>query len=236
MPLLLMLSLSILFVSLPVHAAVTSAADRTSFEQLLGAVTTEDFEEGAVAPATSVVIPGPIDETTSDAVFAPGDIAPGLTLHEQPDGSPGFLVVYGDGFEPALASTQLSFSDCAASMNLLFDTGVEAVGLDVYHLEPNASVTVSVYSGAALLDSFVVPSSGDGTVQFIGVSSDAETITRVAIAPSDDLYFTIDDIVFGGLAPQAIPALAGWAGVVLSGVLLGVGVRCVRSRAGARAA
>jgi hypothetical protein len=51
----------------------------------------EDFEEANIGTgaAGDEMIPGPLDATSNDGVFAPGDIVAGLVINEYPDSTPG---------------------------------------------------------------------------------------------------------------------------------------------------
>jgi len=109
-------------------------------------------------------------------------------------------------------------------------TRSDAVGVDVFNREPNVSITITAYSGASVIDSFVVPTTGVGTSQFIGVSSDSDLITRVRLGPDDDLYFAVDDVVFGDRATPAVPALGAEAAATLIGMLSIVAALRLRAR------
>lgn len=177
---------------------------RASFDAASEDLTLEDFEEATVAAGASTLTAAPLDATTNDGVFVTGDIAAGLAISEYGSlSTPGQILVYGDGYAAGLDSTQVSFADCAQALHLFFDGGVTAFGLDLFHLEYNESIAVTLYAGSTSVHTTTLSSLTQGTTTFVGFTSDT-SITRATFLPSDDLYFTADNIALGS-ASSAVP-------------------------------
>lgn len=216
--------------SVSATAQVSLQTTRLAFDQATGSVQLEDFEEANVSSGTTETIFGPLDSSSSNAVFSPGDIEVGLTIHERPDSTPDNLEVYGDAAHPGLVSKKVGINDCSLDLHIRFSPAVEAVGLDLYNVEDNGELTVLVYSGASLLGSFLVSTAGLHTEQFIGVVGLGQSITEIVVAPNDDLYFAVDDVSFGeAIAAPSMPVLSVWGAVVLAVLAALTGAAALRS-------
>lgn len=159
----------------------------------------EDFEEGQVAADDAVEVPGPLDASSSNAVFSAGDILAGLRIEDSVVGNTeDELVLVGSGFmnNPSKAVGANLFG---SATDLVFTGGdVYAVGFDIYINIPG-NVTITVHDTSdQLLTSQVVNVPAEGA--FFGVAS-SEAIGRIRVASSNAEL--VDNIAFGPLGSGA---------------------------------
>ncbi len=174
----------LLFGGDPARAALTYYDSRLAFDSDNAELAFEDFEEGT--PETN--FDAPLDSATNNAVFSPGEIAPGVSFST--DGSPGL----------DLRLQQLDTTLVLAPPSMLrrlvidFSIPVRAVGLDVYQFNAAGNVSIEVFGQSGALGSASVPTSLAGA--FFGVYSSSANITQIVIDDSD-IVPGIDDIEFG---------------------------------------
>src|SRR5258705_8342925 len=90
----------------PIQAELTAVFDdRATFLAQFPDLPVEDFEEGRVADRNAVGCPGPLDATSDNDCFHPGEIEPGVRFNsELPAG--GFeIALIGPGFSGAVTKT-----------------------------------------------------------------------------------------------------------------------------------
>ena len=196
--------------------ALTFYTDRPTFNLANPGLPIEDFEEGNVGAGGVISFDGPLDSTSNNTGFMPGDILPGISFVA----STTDLALTGDGFLgiPTKAIGPNSFGD---TFDILFTTPVLAAGMDV--LTPlNASVvTASVFGeGNVLLGSTMINASATPT--FFGVSNMA-AITRINLDAEANGGEIIDNIAFGspgnGQAPIPEPSTIVLLGSGLAGLI-----------------
>ncbi len=168
---------------------------RTIFDAAAPGLPDEDFEDGSAAPASFVICNAPLNSTSNDACFTPGEILPGIEIQDNPGPSSGGLVILGAGFygNPSIVMGAYLFAD---SIDLRFpNNSVFSVGMDIYINSPGViGITIFGLDGAILGTSTV---NATTTGRFWGVTSD-QVITRVALnSTADDL---VDNVAFGGKA------------------------------------
>ena len=73
---------------------------RGSFVGANPGLPTETFEAGAIGPGSYTFFSGPLNSTTSNPWFDPGDIRPGISLSDNPGPDGGELVLVGVGTLP----------------------------------------------------------------------------------------------------------------------------------------
>src|SRR5689334_14012098 len=99
LPVLGLLGVSSMLLVAPRSAAaqVTTFTTRASFNAANPGLPLEDFEEATLAPSTFGNITGPLNTTSNNIAFVPGDILPGLSLVDNPGPDSNGLVVLGTG-------------------------------------------------------------------------------------------------------------------------------------------
>ncbi len=190
-------------------AALRFFPDRTSFAVANPNLTLEDFET-AVAPAgpfgNGLNISEPLDSTTNNRVFHPGDLVDGIRFSTTAEG--GFdLVLYPPTVTFATFPSQM-LGTPGSPYNLVIDFtagNVFAVGMGVFSLpDLNAEVLVDIFGASGLLGHTRITSSARGG--FFGVVSDGEAITRLVVNDTS-IAWAVDNIAFGA-APSLFDHIA----------------------------
>lgn len=78
-------------------AVPTFYTDRPTFDASNHGLSIEDFEEGVVPVNGAVPMDAPLDSTTNNGFFAPGDILPGIRFQDNPGPDANHLFLTGDG-------------------------------------------------------------------------------------------------------------------------------------------
>lgn len=173
-------------------AGLTFFSDPAAFAADCPDLLTEDFEEGV---GFIVGFAGPLDESSSNAVFSPGDILPGVSFNSNtPQG----------GFELAFVDETAGFGNLGATVvaNFFLDafvinftaSDVTGVGMDVVDIFGSSDVIVEIFGSSGSLGSINVPSTPSGV--FLGIMS-SEAITMVTIYSPDGGAEGVDNISFG---------------------------------------
>lgn len=191
------------------NALLITYVDRSAFNLANPGLPLEGFQNAntGTAPFT-----GPLNSTTNNASFSPGDILPGITFVDNPGpGSSGMFVAGpGQSSNPTTAIGQNSPSTDA--LDILLSPGVTAIAFDIFQNFGGGSQSgvtqlypISVFGSSGLLGSFTasVPS---GQAGFFGVSStNPGEITRVSINLTT-AFDVIDNVAFGGSASIPEPS------------------------------
>jgi hypothetical protein len=197
--------------------------DLPSFRAANPGLAVEDFEEGNVGYDCD----SPLNSTSSNDVFSPGDILPGVNFWNVPDNS---LTLLDSSNCPGLSSKILAKGSesppgGSSYLDIVFSgDNVYAVGFYVYHTIGahlglyEADTDISIYGTMGLLGSQNVTTSDTGPV-FFGVSSDSEVIKSVKVDGSVPGYYSfemIDNVEFNSIPiPGAIWLLgSGLVGLV----------------------
>jgi len=174
------MSLLLTTVSSSLHAGLLTYSSRGAFDLAAPGLAVEDFEAGNIAPGSAVNFTDPLNSATSNAVFSPGDIKPGLTIQTPFPNDPGFdLILEGAGTigNPSKAVYSTAPAD---TLDLLLDNA-NAVGLDVFIYNSPEIIDISIYGPSnTLLDSFAVSATNSGV--FFGVVSDTVLIERINLS------------------------------------------------------
>jgi hypothetical protein len=226
MPRLLVTAL-VLLLSTPSLAAIVTFTDRTVFNTAAGSLPIEDFEESLAPNGGFTTITGPLDSTSSNAAFSPGDILPGLQLVDRPGPDGAGMNAGGTGLFAGATKTVLNntFSD---SLDLIFAGGTSAIGFDLYSAAApgslqNASVSIELFDLAnASLGVFAASAINTGSV-FFGAVSDSALIGRVNVFSQSNGAETVDNVAFrAAVVPEPSTYLLCAAGLL---ALFGFGWR-----------
>lgn len=201
-----------------VHAAIVTYTDRTAFESVASILPVEDFEEGVVAAGAAVNFVDPLNSTTDNGVFSPGDILPGLTLQTPFPNDPGFDLVLLGASPSGNQSKAVYATAPSDSLDLLFGHA-NAVGFDLLISSTPATVDISVFgSNDVLMGSFSVSAVVAGS--FLGMISDMGPITRINVSsqshpanPAGGYFEGVDNVAFGVVPEPPVVFLIG-AGLV----------------------
>ena len=220
---------TLLVLAAPAEAGLIFFDNRADFEAASGlSGITEDFEEANVAPGGFAVTSNPLDATTNDGVFRPGDIAAGLNISSFLSQLGGILVL-GDGL---LGPSKRVGAQVASDVNIIsLDPPVTAIGFDLFAItgSPSVSTTLNIRlfdAGVRALGSTSVTGVNAATPTFFGVVSDMGAIGSLTFGVPGVGEF-IDNITFG----NAVAQLPEPGSLALFGLgLLGLGVAVRRRR------
>ena len=193
-------------------AAPIYYATRAAFDLANPGLPVENFDATNDTGTTSFT--GPLSSATSDAVWAAGDILPGVTL----DGTvPGVDSIYHAGAGQSTQPTQavgINFPT-ASDWQIDFSGVVNAAALDIWQnvgggFQSGGDIIASAQiftTGNVLLDTIAITIASGGS-GFFGVFTGVDPITRLIIG-SLDSFDVIDDLAFGdsgGVPPVPEPA------------------------------
>lgn len=172
--------------------ALTFYSDRATFQAAAPALPFfEDFEEGNVASGQVANCADPVDSSSSDTCFSPGDIEPGMAVISS---SGGGMALLGANVlsNPSKVIGANFFSD---TTSVTFSNGERAVGMDVYVNLASEVLNVNIFTtGDVLIGSTTVATSGSGA--FFGVISDTDLITRIEIVSPSSAGELLDDVEY----------------------------------------
>ncbi len=173
--------------------------DRGAFRVEAPDLPLEDFEEGNVGAGGAVGCPSPLDETSNNFCFAPGDIVPGVRFSTPQFAS---IALLGTGFGGAPSKNVVAnfFVD---NWVIDFTAGnVTGAGMDLVAVFAADVCEIEIFGASGLLGSTAAPCTNAGT--FWGVVSDDEVITQITITSPNNqpgLPFPsaegVDNIEFG---------------------------------------
>jgi hypothetical protein len=202
--------------SLPVQAVFMTYTDRATFDAAAPGLPVETFENNSAAGIVS--FPDPLDSTTNNGTFAPGDILPGISFSVIDNGGSGDLVLLpagslGGGAPPTDVVGPNTFVE-ALQIDLL--PAVTAIGLDVFGLANPNNLNVSFFDGGSLLGSVTV--FAGSTATFVGATNFGGSITRVTTNLSD-VGELVDDVAFGTPAAAPSPSVFSLMAIGLGGLV-----------------
>jgi hypothetical protein len=193
----------------------------------------EDFEDGDLGGADWIAVAEPLDATTDDAAFDPGDIPPGVAFFSTTTAQlvlagPAYAEFGWSGFPSQVLHSERT--DCDA-IEAVFTGGVNAVSLLAFG--ESGSVGISLYgAGDVLLGSTTVTTSATGG--FFGALSQQPILRLVVNAPNPadcGNFEAIDDLAFGTVdLVVPIPTLGGIAMAALALVLAAAAFALLRRR------
>ena len=162
---------------------------RAAFDAAAPGLPIEDFEEAATAPFQA--FPGPLDSTSSNVAFSPGDILAGVTFSAAGVGE--LLVLNPGNFgAPSAILGPNTFTD---DLIMAFGTGVNAVGFDLFSFSGTGNIAVNIFDSGGLISSTALFIDTTGT--FFGVINWGD-ITSITF---DDSAVTlgelVDNVAFG---------------------------------------
>lgn len=221
--------LAALLVCPSARAAVVIYGNSAAFNGAAPGLPVEGFQNANTALTSP--FNGPLNSATSNAVFSPGDILPGINITDSTPGSVDlFLAGVGQSSNPSLAvGSNFPGSD---ALILQFSPGVNAVAFDLFQnfgggaqSGVNQVYVVSLFDTSNVLIGAFNVNVGSGTGGFFGGISDT-TIGSISILGPGGAFEVIDNVHFGLAAVPEPASLLAWT--LLSGVAL-AGYRLRRS-------
>lgn len=197
------------------HGGATVFTDRALFDAACGIFPIETFEEANVEPKMSAAMFAPLDSTTNNDIFSPGDILPGFVITvEPPQPNTEELFISGVGFINA-PSVQVGGNVPFSEPILTFSPTVDCAGFDIdlNGMGLATSVTAFDASGDSLGSAVVTGFS----LKFVGFSSpDAPVASILTGTNASQEYADFDNVTFGDVATTSTDPndpLAGMAAV-----------------------
>jgi len=191
-------------------------------------VPVEDFEEGYVPHDNTLEsFTSPLDSTSDNFAFDPGDILNGVSFRSSNISADDLLLEDGFYVTGFSSKTLIAAADATLPTAMVVDfsgSGVNAVGFDFYVFNHPDFITsaityISIYGlGDVLLDTQTVMSSDVGPA-FFGVSSDADKIMSIQILGDVPGYYEwegIDNVAFPSAVPE--PTTLALMGLGLAGI------------------
>jgi exosortase sorting signal-containing protein len=226
------------------RAAVIFTTSRAQFFQDNPGLLLQTFDRGNVAPGGLASCVTPVDSSSNDDCFSPGDILPGIAFSTDPDFgdtdlagpfwfgnlNPGkVLVPDGSKQKSVITFPDNSVKAVGLELGCLFDGGGTCVG---------QTMLVQVYgAGDALLGETIVQVD-DTFESFLGINTD-EQIERITFIDADletqPSFNGVEKVYFPNAALHNIPALSQY-GIAALALALGLAAAfAVRKRRAARA-
>ena len=215
---------TLLVLAAPAQAALIFFDNRADFEAASGlSGIDEDFEEANLGPSGFAFTSNPLDATTNDGAFSPGDIAAGLSLSSSSPAAQ--LVVLGD--EIGGPGKKITPESLGVLTIVSLDPPVTAIGLDLFASSASVTLDIALFDAVGgALGSTSVTGVNQETPTFFGVISDMDTIGSLTFGVPG-FGQLIDNITFG----NAVAQLPEPASLALFGLgLLGLGVAVRRRR------
>ncbi len=203
----------------------------------------QNFLSAPAPPGDFIVCNAPVDASSNDGCFTPGQILPGISFSDNPGPNNGAMLVFGANFA-ANANPQgpLASNTFTDTLDILFsepDTTRAGflAGCMVQGGPCSDQMTIQVFGvGDALIGSTSVPvSSAFGT--FVGVTSD-EAITRINLSNTVDPTNNTEGILnirFAAPGPPGpvvtnIPTMSEWGMIATALMLAAFGMLALRRR------
>jgi PKD repeat protein len=173
----------------------TYFADRATFVAQFPDLPLEDFEEGRVADGGVVACPGPLDATSDNRCFLPGEIQAGVRFNSALPAEGAEIALVGRGFVGATSKNIVAGEFVDVFIIDFTEGNVTAAGMDLVAYFVNDMCQIDIFGQSGLISSTSAPCTNAGT--FWGVSSD-EIITRIRISSPAGQAEGVDNISFGG--------------------------------------
>lgn len=216
-------------------AALTTFSTQAAFSAAAPGIASQTFgiAFGELAMGSGDTMAGPLNSSTNNIIFKPGDILPGLAISSSIPGSDSLFISDALGSDPLHNElpninnrTVVTNNEFIASLNLSFSPGVTAVGLGLVSEFSNSNLQLSVFGATNnLLGTLLVtnvPSSGPS--KFFGITTSGETISRVNINSATNQAEGVDLVQFGqAAATSAVPEPASLILWGLTGVCCMIG-------------
>jgi len=200
------------FFSMPSEAGLIVFSDRSSFDAAAPGLPIEDFEEASIGAMEVAGIPAPLDSTSNNGYFLPGDILPGIQFHTNTTHNNDELALLGPGYagSPSKLIVANYFTD---AFYVVLSPGVHAIGFDVHSFMGGGMAGIEVYDpDGFVLGTYDWAAGPAGT--FWGAISDSEPIGSVRIFDAGGGAEGVDNVAFGEAAiPE--PATLGLSGMAL---------------------
>lgn len=197
----------------------------------------EDFEEGLGIPGV-VGAPAPLNASTSNPYFSPGEILPGIEFRDNPlnGGKDGLGLAYvaaGFAGNPSITVVANTFVDM---YEIVFSPPVTSAGMDLQSFFTGASLEIRMYDASDIQFGLANgTSSPAGTFWGFVSTTPVGRLTFLHPAVSGDGAEGVDNICFGDGAPApsllAIPTLSGVGLASLAALTLLAAVLLLRRRA-----
>ncbi|MDX1419709.1 MAG: T9SS type A sorting domain-containing protein [Rubricoccaceae bacterium] len=170
--------------------------DRASFEAACPSLPTEDYEEAVIAAGGDAAFGAPLDTSTDNDFFDPGDILPGLTITSDLADGVEDLFLSGSGFGGA-PSVQVGNNSNTEDLVLSFDPGVDSAGLDYdLNFAGTPTVVTAFDASGAVLGSVTSASGFD--LQFFGVKTTDGSVASIVFSTAASVeWVDTDNIAFG---------------------------------------
>ncbi len=186
----------------PPPSGVVLYDNRAAFNADAPGLPLEDWEEGHVSGPFIFCNP-PLNTSSNDACFLPGEILPGLEFQDAPLGGGSDQVGLGGPGSWSMPSKFVYSNYSVETTNLFFTPTVTAIGLDLSSNGIGNTILISVYDAGATLiltDTTLVGNLGELT--FWGVISSIP-IERLNIDILNSEF--VDNVAFGGALPPITP-------------------------------
>lgn len=201
--------------------SLTFYNDRANFDADYPGLPVEGFESSTIANGLIGALPHPLDASSSNAYFVPGDILPGIQFWGTNTHAGDELAILGANYvgNPSKTIVANYFLD---DFRILFNPPVFATGMDIQDFMGNGWCTVEIYDAeGSMLGGAVTAASETGV--FWGIGSD-EPIGEIRILSQGDGAEGADNIAFGGMT---VP-LSNYALII--GLLMIIAVAVIRYR------
>lgn len=190
--------------------------DRATFDAAHPGLPIEDFEDTEVE-GSQLVCRAPLDTRTSSACVAPGAIASGLVLRDDPLNEAGGGLEYGLMLWPEgvldSASDFLPCRDDFDALELVFAPPVPAFGVDLIRVNGAGPIDLELFDAEGELIAATTATGGSPATggSFWGASSEIP-IARLRIVDPDLLsQVGVDDVAFGTVCDD--PEEIAWLSV-----------------------
>ncbi|PYO39628.1 MAG: hypothetical protein DMD29_08270 [Gemmatimonadetes bacterium] len=189
-------------------SSVSFFTDRASFLAQFPGLALADFETGQVLDGRVKTCRGPVDATTNDDCFHPGEIPPGVQFNADHFEAGEELVLVGTGFFGAPSKNLVANVFTDAFLIDFSGGNVTAVGMDLVAYLSDDVCQVDVFGQSGLLVSTTAACTAGGT--FWGAST-SEAITRIRIFSPSGQSEGVDNVVFGQ-GTRSLPPVANAGG------------------------
>ncbi|HEV8304998.1 MAG TPA: PKD domain-containing protein [Gemmatimonadales bacterium] len=176
-------------------AEPTVFTDRATFLAQFPDLPLEDFEEGRVADGDVIGCPGPLDATSDNQCFRPGEIQPGVRFNSQLPAEGFEIALVGSGFGGALSKNIVAGTFTDVFVIDFTGGNVTAAGMDLVAYFNADVCQIDVFGQSGVIISTTAPCTNAGT--FWGVST-TEIITQIRVLSLAGQAEGVDNISFGG--------------------------------------